>query len=44
MTNLDTLITKHTQIQNSQHKYTEKDVQEREFLKSLLDKLWSFTS
>lgn len=39
---LNHLITKHTQIQNSQHRYTEKDVQEREFLKSLLDKLWTF--
>ncbi|CAG8722995.1 3301_t:CDS:2, partial [Ambispora leptoticha] len=42
MPNLYALINKHKNYQNRQHFYSEKDRKEREFLKSLLDKLWSF--
>ncbi|CAI2162252.1 13535_t:CDS:2 [Funneliformis geosporum] len=43
-TDLNNLITKHTNFQSSQHIYSEKDRKEREFLKNLLNKLWSFAS
>jgi hypothetical protein len=36
---LNNLINKHNRIINSQHKYSHKDKKEREFLKSLLDRL-----
>jgi hypothetical protein len=36
------LISKHQKIQTIQHKYSDKDIREREFLKGLLDKLWIF--
>ena len=39
---LNHLISKHTKIINGQHIYSERDRKEREFLKSLLDRLWIF--
>jgi predicted RNase H-like nuclease (RuvC/YqgF family) len=42
MPNLYALIAKHENYQNIQHIYSKKDIKEREFLKNLLDKLWSF--
>jgi chromosome segregation ATPase len=42
MPNLYALISKHKNYQNGQHIYSEKDRKEREFLKNLLNELWSF--